>query len=275
METEVIVKSEEDVKNQELVKELDELSDYPQSSVEEKPKEPTETDKPADSKPADTGSVKADEVKPEVKVEPEIDYKAEAEKWRDLTLKKEKALQDLRLKRKQDLERLENLVVSQPAKTAGEKEEIQPEVREIIKQVIEPELESIKQEMQMGKREKAYEAEESRLIERHGKDKHAIAVRNFQTLINPESDGYDPEIVRSWKENTLNPAEFAFGIGMSMGLEGYIDSVRAEVAEKTKKDTLEGLKNSALRTIPSLSGIGGGAPENRKPDSLRKEMDEL
>lgn len=272
-----VITPEPDVKNQELKKELAELDDNPSPSVLDEPVKPVDTvtppvqvlDKPAD----DTSVKKYAVVVPDVKAEePVIDYKAEFEKVKNHKDNLEKALHEMRLKRKDDLSRLAALQSSNPAADDAGKidRDIDPEVENIIKSTIEPELNEVRTEIRLGR----FQQDATRVITKEGAEKYKTAMDTFNEIITPESHLYDPSIHEAFMKSKA-PAEFAFKIGMSMGLDGYIESIRKETAEKVKKETLEELKNSANKTIPSLSQLNGGKPANAQPNSLRKEMDDL
>lgn len=279
-ETAVVVHPDEDVKKQEALKaEMAELNDDSISMPETKPDEETEvkTKEKASEKPADDASVKPPAEKTEVQsADTGIDYKAEFEKEKAHRTNLDKALHEMRVKRKSDLETMAVLQskIKPDAKLAeGEEEKttsIDPEVEKIIRSTVAPELEEVKTEIRVQR----FKQDEAEVISTHGKEKHKAAMDAFSELITPESHLYDPAIHESFmKSNT--PAQFAFRIGMAQGLDGYIENVRKETAEKVKKETIEGLKNSANRTIPSLSQVNGGRPANAQPNTLRKEMDEL
>ena len=272
-----VITPEPDVKNQELKKELAELDDNPSPMVLDEPVKPVDTVTPPVQvldKPADDTSVKKDAVVvPDVKAEePVIDYKAEFEKVKNHKDNLEKALHEMRLKRKDDLSRLAALQSSNPAADDAGKidRDIDPEVENIIKSTIEPELNEVRTEIRLGR----FQQDATRVITKEGAEKYKTAMDTFNEIITPESHLYDPSIHEAFMKSKA-PAEFAFKIGMSMGLDGYIESIRKETAEKVKKETLEELKNSANKTIPSLSQLNGGKPANAQPNSLRKEMDDL
>lgn len=273
----------DDVKEQaELKKEMAELREGEAVSAEVKPAEATEVkteETKASNISAVGASVKAPEEKTEVKsAEPEIDYKAEFEKVKTHKDNLEKALQEMRHKRKQDLETLAVLQSRKPEVKETEGEEtkerdtsIDPEVTKIIKFTVAPELEEVKAEIRVQR----FQQDEASVIAREGKDKYKTAMDAFTEMITPESHLYDTAIHESFMKSKT-PAQFAFRVGMAQGLDGYIETIRKETADKTRKDVLEELKNSANKTIPSLSTVNGAKPAIKDGSpSLRTEMNEL
>jgi len=181
----------------------------------------------------------------------------------------------LREKRRQDLEKLSALQTAKPdTDVSGEEENndtsIDPEVTRIIRSTVEPELAEVKAEIRQGR----FASDEARVKAQYGEDKYKSAIDAFSEIITPESNQYDPAIHESFMKSKT-PAQFAYKIGMASSLESYIETVRKETAEKTKKETLEELKGSAIKTIPSLSNVSGGTPQVKKPSTLAAEMDEL
>ncbi len=270
----------DDAKEQEALKnEMAELRNG-EAITEVKPAETGKVETVPEVKPevqpseivSDTNKLKEDTLSPEAK---ELITKLEGEK-NALLSHKDKLEKDnitFREKRMQDLESLD--VLQSKNKPEGEepegKRDIDPEVEKIIRSTVAPELEEVKTEIRVQR----YQQDEAEVIRTHGKEKHKTAMAAFTELITPESPSYDPAIHESFMKSKT-PAQFAFRIGIAQGLDGYIENIRKETTEKVKKETLEGLKISANKTIPSLSSLSGSKPVIKDgSNSLRTEMNEL
>lgn len=147
--------------------------------------------------------------------------------------------------------------------------DIDPDVERTISKVIAPKVSALEQTIRMNR----YQLDEIRVSQEFGAKEFAEASAAFAELINPQSDQFDPGMLKAFQESD-RPALLAFNMGRARSIDALLEKARSAGREEGRQSVVADLTTKG-KTIPSLSGVGGSPRDAGSATGLRRELDEL
>lgn len=152
---------------------------------------------------------------------------------------------------------------------ANDESDIDPDVERTISKVIAPKVSALEQTIRMNR----YQLDEIRVSQEFGAKEFAEASAAFAELINPQSDQFDPGMLKAFQESD-RPALLAFNMGRARSIDALLEKARSAGREEGRQSVVADLTTKG-KTIPSLSGVGGSPRDANSVTGLRRELDEL
>lgn len=148
--------------------------------------------------------------------------------------------------------------------------DIDPDVERTITRAVAPKISALEQTIRLNR----YQLDEIRVSQEFGAKEFADASAAFTELINPESEQFDPGMLKAFQESD-RPAMLAFNMGRARSIDAMLEKARSSGREEGRLSVMEDLKTKG-KTIPSLSTVGGSSQAAAaQATGMRKELDEL